>query len=133
MLQQLGVASIENLFDSIPEDLRLRQHLNVPAAMSEIELLKAFDEMGARNQAAGRVSFLGGGAYDHFIPSVVDAIAGRSEFYTAYTPYQAEASQGSLQAFFEYQTLICPAWISRTPRCMTARRPWPKPCSWLSA
>ncbi|HMG76976.1 MAG TPA: aminomethyl-transferring glycine dehydrogenase subunit GcvPA [Pyrinomonadaceae bacterium] len=107
MLQQLGAASIENLFDSIPEDLRLRQHLNVPAAMSEIELLKAFDEMGTRNQAAGRVSFLGGGAYSHYVPTIVDHLISRSEFFTAYTPYQPEISQGTLQSIFEFQTLVC--------------------------
>jgi len=107
MLEQLGAASIENLFDSIPEGLRLRQHLNVPAAMSEIELLKAFDEMGARNQAAGRVSFLGGGAYSHYVPTIVDHLISRSEFFTAYTPYQPEISQGTLQSIFEFQTLVC--------------------------
>jgi glycine dehydrogenase subunit 1 len=107
MLEQLGAASIESLFDSIPEDLRLRQHLNVPAAMSEIELLKAFDEMGARNQAAGRVSFLGGGAYSHYVPTIVDHLISRSEFFTAYTPYQPEISQGTLQSIFEFQTLVC--------------------------
>jgi glycine dehydrogenase subunit 1 len=107
MLQQLGAASIENLFDSIPEDLRLRRQLNVPAAMSEIELLKAFDEMGARNQAAGRVSFLGGGAYSHYVPTIVDHLISRSEFFTAYTPYQPEISQGTLQSIFEFQTLVC--------------------------
>jgi len=107
MLQQLGVAEIENLFDSIPEDLRLRQDLKVPAAMSEIELLKAFDEMGMRNQAAGRVSFLGGGAYSHYVPTIVDHLISRSEFFTAYTPYQPEISQGTLQSIFEFQTLVC--------------------------
>ncbi len=107
MLKQLGAASIESLFDSIPEVLRLRQHLNVPAAMSEIELLKAFDEMGARNQAAGRVSFLGGGAYSHYVPTIVDHLISRSEFFTAYTPYQPEISQGTLQSIFEFQTLVC--------------------------
>jgi glycine dehydrogenase subunit 1 len=107
MLKQLGAASIENLFDSIPEDLRLRQHLNVPAAMSEIELLQAFDGMGARNQAAGRVSFLGGGAYSHYVPTIVDHLISRSEFFTAYTPYQPEISQGTLQSIFEFQTLVC--------------------------
>lgn len=107
MLQQLGAASIESLFDSIPENLRLRQHLNVPAAMSEIELLKAFDEMGARNTAAGRVSFLGGGAYSHYVPTIVDHLISRSEFFTAYTPYQPEISQGTLQSIFEFQTLVC--------------------------
>ncbi len=107
MLKQLGAAAIENLFESIPEDLRLGHHLNVPAAMSEIELLKAFDEMGARNQAAGRVSFLGGGAYSHYVPSIVDHLISRSEFFTAYTPYQPEISQGTLQSIFEFQTLVC--------------------------
>jgi glycine dehydrogenase subunit 1 len=107
MLKQLGAASIENLFDSIPDGLRLRQHLKVPAAMSEIELLKAFDEMGARNQAAGRVNFLGGGAYSHYVPTIVDHLISRSEFFTAYTPYQPEISQGTLQSIFEFQTLVC--------------------------
>src|SRR5438309_8414655 len=107
MLEQLGAASIENLFESIPEDLRLRRRLNVPAAMSEIELLKAFDEMGARNQAAQRISFLGGGAYSHYVPTIVDHIISRSEFFTAYTPYQPEISQGTLQVIFEFQTLVC--------------------------
>lgn len=107
MLRQLGAASIDNLFDSIPEALRLSDHLNVPAALSEIELLKQFDEMGVRNQAAGRVSFLGGGAYSHYIPTIVDHLISRSEFFTAYTPYQPEISQGTLQSIFEFQTMVC--------------------------
>src|SRR2546423_3367186 len=107
MLRQIGVASIENLFDSIPEDLRLRRPLNVPAALSEIELLAKFDEMALRNQEARRVSFLGGGAYSHYSPTVVDHLISRSEFFTAYTPYQPEISQGTLQAIFEFQTLVC--------------------------
>jgi len=107
MLKQIGVASIENLFDSIPQELRLRDHLNVPAAMSELELLKRFEEMGARNEAARRISFLGGGAYSHYIPTIVDHLISRSEFFTAYTPYQPEISQGTLQSIFEFQTLVC--------------------------
>src|SRR2546423_4461947 len=107
MLRQIGVASIENLFDSIPEDLRLRRPLNVPAALSEIDLLRKFEQTAARNQAANRVSFLGGGAYSHYIPTVVDHLISRSEFFTAYTPYQPEISQGTLQAIFEFQTLVC--------------------------
>jgi glycine dehydrogenase subunit 1 len=107
MLQQIGVASVENLFDSIPQELRLRDHLQVPAAMSELELLKRFDEMGGRNEAARRISFLGGGAYSHYIPTIVDHLISRSEFFTAYTPYQPEISQGTLQAIFEFQTLVC--------------------------
>src|SRR5260221_6328602 len=107
MLEQLGAASIESLFDSIPEDLRLRRDLNVPAAMSELELLNAFDEMGTRNQAARRISFLGGGAYSHYVPTIVDHLISRSEFFTAYTPYQPEISQGTLQSIFEFQTLVC--------------------------
>jgi glycine cleavage system P protein (glycine dehydrogenase) subunit 1 len=107
MLRQLGVATTDNLFDSIPEELRLRDHLNVPAAMSELELLQLFEEMGARNEAARRVSFLGGGAYSHYTPTIVDHLLSRSEFFTAYTPYQPEISQGTLQAIFEFQTLVC--------------------------
>src|SRR2546428_999529 len=107
MLRQIGVASIENLFDSIPEDLRLLKRLDVPAALSEIELLKRFGDMGARNTAASRVSFLGAGAYSHYVPTVVDHLISRSEFFTAYTPYQPEISQGTLQSIFEFQTLIC--------------------------
>jgi glycine dehydrogenase subunit 1 len=107
MLRQIGVASIENLFDSIPEDLRLRQDLRVPAALSELELLAKFEQTAARNPAASRISFLGGGAYAHYVPTIVDHLISRSEFFTAYTPYQPEISQGTLQAIFEFQTLVC--------------------------
>jgi glycine dehydrogenase subunit 1 len=107
MLEQIGVASIENLFDSVPEQLRLRRPLDVPAAMSELDLLNRFEALGASNQAAQRISFLGGGAYSHYIPTIVDHLISRSEFFTAYTPYQPEISQGTLQAIFEFQTLVC--------------------------
>ena len=108
MLETIGAASLEELFRQIPPPLRLRRALNVPPALSELELEQHLSTLASQNQSADRaVCFLGGGSYDHFIPAVVDAVASRSEFYTAYTPYQAEASQGSLQAFFEYQTLIC--------------------------
>ncbi|MEZ6139765.1 MAG: aminomethyl-transferring glycine dehydrogenase subunit GcvPA [Zavarzinella sp.] len=108
MLQSIGAASIEELFTQVPAALRLNRDLEIPKAMSELELTRHLHHLGGKNQAAGDgVCFLGGGSYDHFIPSVVDAVSSRSEFYTAYTPYQAEASQGSLQAFYEYQTLVC--------------------------
>ncbi len=108
MLETIGAASVEELFANIPEKLRLKRPLQVPPALTEIELQQHMTELAGKNQsAASTVCFLGGGSYDHFIPAVVDAVASRSEYYTAYTPYQAEASQGSLQAFFEYQTLIC--------------------------
>src|SRR5437764_63796 len=107
MLRQIGATSIEQLFDSIPAPLRLQKHLEVPAALSEIELLEKFDRLGIRNHAASRTSFLGGGAYSHYIPTVVDHLISRSEFFTAYTPYQPEISQGTLQAIFEFQTLVC--------------------------
>lgn len=107
MLQQIGVATTDNLFDSIPAALRLGNPLKVPAAMSELELLKRFEAMGASNQAARRISFLGGGAYSHYTPTIVDHLISRSEFFTAYTPYQPEISQGTLQAIFEFQTLVC--------------------------
>src|SRR5436309_1857366 len=107
MLEQIGVPSTEELFESIPRNLRLREHLKVPAAMSELELLKRFEDIGMRNQAAQRISFLGGGAYSHYTPTIVDHLISRSEFFTAYTPYQPEISQGTLQAIFEFQTLVC--------------------------
>src|SRR5260221_7371197 len=108
MLKRIGARSLDALFNHVPDSIRLKRPLDIPPALSEIELTKYMQKWASRNQAADTaVCFLGGGSYDHFIPAVVDAVAGRSEFYTAYTPYQAEASQGSLQAFFEFQTLIC--------------------------
>jgi len=107
MLDAIGAASIDELFAMVPADLRLNRPLNIPPALTELELTTRMTQLAAANVPCGeRVCFLGGGAYDHFIPAVVDAIAGRAEFYTSYTPYQAEASQGNLQAFFEYQTMI---------------------------
>ncbi len=107
MLHQIGLGSAEELFDSIPKDLRLSRELNTPAALSEIELLAGFDELAKRNAGAGRSSFLGAGAYQHYSPTIVDHIISRSEFFTAYTPYQPEISQGTLQVIFEFQTLVC--------------------------
>lgn len=108
MLDAIGARSIEDLFANIPPELRLGRPLAIPAGLSEMELQAHVERLLAKNRSASdAVCFLGGGAYDHFVPSVVDAVAGRSEFYTAYTPYQAEASQGTLQAIFEYQSLMC--------------------------
>jgi glycine dehydrogenase subunit 1 len=107
MLKSIGLSTSEDLFSSIPSELRLRNHLNTPAALSEIELLDRFHRLGDKNAGAGKVSFLGGGAYSHYIPTIVDHILSRSEFFTAYTPYQPEISQGTLQTIFEFQTLVC--------------------------
>lgn len=107
MLDSIGLKSAQDLFDSVPANLRLRQPLDTPAALSEIELLTRFEQMGDRNAGARRPSFLGGGAYSHYIPTIVDHIISRSEFFTAYTPYQPEISQGTLQTIFEFQTLVC--------------------------
>jgi glycine dehydrogenase subunit 1 len=107
MLSSIGIASAEHLFDSIPSELRLKSPLKTPAALSEIELLARFEGLGARNAGANRISFLGAGAYSHYIPTIVDHILSRSEFFTAYTPYQPEISQGTLQTIFEFQTLVC--------------------------
>ncbi|HJZ55821.1 MAG TPA: glycine dehydrogenase, partial [Gemmataceae bacterium] len=108
MLARVRVNTVADLFAPVPAELRLNRPLDIPPALCELELIRHIEQLAARNRSAsGAVCFLGGGAYDHFIPSVVDAVAGRGEFYTAYTPYQAEASQGTLQAVFEYQTLMC--------------------------
>jgi glycine dehydrogenase subunit 1 len=107
MLGAIGLDSLDQLFDLIPPELRLNRALQVPPALTELELTTQIGAILDFNQGADkRVCFLGGGSYDHFIPAVVDQLAGRGEFFTAYTPYQAEASQGTLQATFEYQTLI---------------------------
>jgi glycine dehydrogenase subunit 1 len=107
MLQAIGASGLDDLFAPIPDELRLKRPLALPAAMSELELDQHLRQLAAMNQHAGaKVCFLGGGSYDHFVPAVCDAIGSRSEFYTSYTPYQAEASQGNLQAMFEYQSLI---------------------------
>ena len=107
MLHHVGLNSAAELFDSIPEELRLARNLNTTNALSEIELLSGFEELAARNPGAQRTSFLGAGAYQHYSPTVVDHIISRSEFFTAYTPYQPEISQGTLQTIFEFQTLVC--------------------------
>jgi glycine dehydrogenase subunit 1 len=107
MLGTIGLESLEQLFEIIPPELRLPGALRIPRALTELELTDHIQEMLTRNEGADRrVCFLGGGCYDHFIPAVVDNLAARGEYYTAYTPYQPEASQGTLQATFEYQTLI---------------------------
>lgn len=108
MLAAIGAGSLDELFASIPPELRLGRPLALPPALTELELTAQMQALAARNaHADDHACFLGGGSYDHFIPAVVDALAGRSEFYTSYTPYQPEVSQGNLQAMFEYQTLIC--------------------------
>jgi glycine dehydrogenase subunit 1 len=107
MLGAVGIDAIDQLFETIPPEFRLGRPLAIPPALTELELTGHLAELASRNVGAEeRPCFLGGGCYDHFIPAVVDALAGRGEFYTAYTPYQAEASQGTLQAIFEYQSLI---------------------------
>ncbi len=107
MLDAIGVESFEDLLADIPEDLRLQGSLELPPPVSEMEARKLLGDMAARNSSAAEwTCFLGAGAYDHFIPSVVDHITSRSEFSTAYTPYQPEVSQGTLQSIFEFQSLI---------------------------
>ena len=107
MLRAVGLSSVEQLFDSIPADILLREPLKTPAALSEIELLARFEALASTNAAARRPSFLGAGAYAHYAPTIIDSLIQRSEFFTAYTPYQPEISQGTLQAIFEFQTLVC--------------------------
>ncbi|MBI2355413.1 MAG: aminomethyl-transferring glycine dehydrogenase subunit GcvPA [Deltaproteobacteria bacterium] len=105
MLSAIGVSSVEELFSPIPAELRAKT-FNIPPGMSEFETLARMRSIAAENSGA-MLNFIGGGFYDHVIPAVVDHLSGRAEFYTAYTPYQPECSQGTLQALFEYQTAIC--------------------------
>ena len=108
MLQTIGVQSIDELFSDIPEGVRFQGEYNIKPAKSEPELMKELMELAAKNaDMKTYTSFLGAGVYDHYIPTIVDHVISRSEFYTAYTPYQPEISQGELQAIFEFQTMIC--------------------------
>lgn len=107
MLERIGVGSIDALFEAIPEAYRLKGGIAIPEGLDEQTLMNHLRDLAERNQGARHVSFLGGGAYAHHIPPAVDQLLLRSEFYTAYTPYQAELSQGTLQAIFEFQTLTC--------------------------
>src|SRR6266498_4762432 len=108
MLETIGVDAIDELFEQIPVGVRLGRALELEPALSEPELVAHLTELAARNVDTTReISFLGAGIYDHYVPAVVDAVLQRGEFLTAYTPYQAEMSQGVLQAIFEYQTAIC--------------------------
>ncbi len=108
MLKKIGVDRFEDLLKNIPEVLKGNVSLDLPGALSELEIRQEMHTLLTRNTACHQtVSFLGAGAYDHFIPSVVDFITSRPEFSTAYTPYQAEVSQGTLQAMYEFQSLIC--------------------------
>ncbi len=107
MLAAIGAESIDELFKSIPAELKIGRPLDIPCALGELELEQHLRELAGKNlHASSAVSFLGGGSYDHFVPAAVDTIGSRSEFYTSYTPYQAEVAQGNLQAMFEYQSLI---------------------------
>jgi glycine dehydrogenase subunit 1 len=108
MLQACGLGSLDDLFAHLPANVLVQGELDLPEGVSEMELVAEMRRLAARNRSAeDLVCFAGGGAYDHFVPAVVWALAGRSELYTSYTPYQPELSQGVLQSLFEYQSMIC--------------------------
>mgnify|MGYP001455423993 CR=1 FL=1 len=107
MLQAIGLSDADDLFRSIPSDVRLGRKLDITDPLAEPQVIEALEGMAARNTAATQLSFLGAGVYSHFSPTIVDHLIQRSEFFTSYTPYQPEISQGTLQYIFEFQTLIC--------------------------
>jgi glycine dehydrogenase subunit 1 len=107
MLDAIGVGSLDELFDAIPDGVRLERPLELPAGLSEQEVFDHLSELASRNRHAdGEVTFVGAGMYDHYVPALIDSIVSRSEFLTPYTPYQPEISQGGLQVMFEFQTAI---------------------------
>src|SRR5437763_12406189 len=107
MLAKIGAGSLDDLFDAIPQGLRLDRPLDLPDGMAEQDVFDHLSKLAARNRHADEeVTFLGAGMYDHYVPALVDSIVERSEFLTPYTPYQPEISQGGLQAMFEFQTAI---------------------------
>ena len=107
MLESIGLSNAADLFRSIPSDVQLGRKLDITDPLAESEVIAAMSEMANRNTAAAKPSFLGAGVYSHYSPTIVDHLIQRSEFFTSYTPYQPEISQGTLQYIFEFQTLIC--------------------------
>src|SRR4051812_27745893 len=107
MLASIGLDSAAQLFNSIPNDVQLNRPLKITDPLSEPEVIAELEAMAAKNTAATKLSFLGAGVYSHYSPTIVDHLIQRSEFFTSYTPYQPEISQGTLQYIFEFQTLIC--------------------------
>src|SRR6266699_3347585 len=108
MLAACGLSSLDDLYAHLPEAVLLDRDLDIPAGLSEMELVAEMRRLAGLNRSADDlVCFAGGGAYDHYVPSLVWALTGQSELYTSYTPYQPELSQGVLQALFEYQSMIC--------------------------
>jgi len=107
MLSVIGLDSADELFRSIPKEVQLGRKLNITDPLAESEVIAAMESIAARNTAATKTSFLGAGVYSHYSPTIVDHLIQRSEFFTSYTPYQPEISQGTLQYIFEFQTLVC--------------------------
>jgi len=108
MLKAMGLKSIDELFNIIPDKYKINlENSSLPEALSEQEVISELSKIGSKNNTSKDLCFLGGGAYDHYVPKVVDFLSSRSEFYTAYTPYQPEVSQGTLQYLYEFQTMIC--------------------------
>jgi glycine dehydrogenase subunit 1 len=104
MLSQIGVEKFDDLISNIPMDLRFKGKINIPDAISEAEITTLINSLAAKNELG--ISFMGGGVYDHYVPAIVGSLISRSEFYTAYTPYQPEVSQGTLQSIYEFQSMI---------------------------
>ena len=135
MLATIGVASVADLFSDIPAAHRFPD-LGVPPGQSEWEAWTELRRLAARNQDLDHYScFLGAGAYRHFVPSTIGHLVSRGEFLTSYTPYQPEVAQGTLQAIYEFQSLVCELteWTWPTRRCTTAPLPWPRRRSWPAA
>ncbi|MCX7640156.1 MAG: aminomethyl-transferring glycine dehydrogenase subunit GcvPA [Pyrinomonadaceae bacterium] len=107
MLKTIGLSSAEELFSSIPQDIKLGRKLNITEPLAESEVIKLMESLAEKNSGSKKTSFLGAGTYPHYSPTVVDYLIQRSEFFTSYTPYQPEVSQGTLQYIFEFQTLVC--------------------------
>jgi len=105
MLSSIGVENFESLISNIPDSLRFKSKINIPSSISEAEIINHIGSLTKNNKLG--VSFMGGGVYDHYVPAIVDSLLSRSEFYTAYTPYQPEISQGTLQSIYEFQSMVC--------------------------